>query len=352
MVARSGSSLLDLVTTDIFNFPETPSPLQRVMTDPGILSVVDSKPSSDDDSKYQNKMIIVANFLPLNARKDNISGKWIFSYNEDSIFMQLKDGISSHSQVVYVGSLNACIDESDQEKVTLQLLEEFNCVPTFIPSDLEKMFHDGFCKKHLWPLFHYMLPMNTSNCNHFDRSLWLAYISANRIFADKVLEVLNPEEDYVWIHDYQLMVLPTFLRKRFSRAKLGFFLHSPFPSSEIYRTLPVRVEILKALLNADLIGFHTFGYARHFLTCCSRILGLEYEAKRGYLGIEYCGRTVFIKILPAGIHMGRIQSALNHPSSSIKAREICQQLKGKRVIIGVDDIDIIKGISLKFLAIE
>lgn len=358
MVARSCMNLLDLVTGDIFNPPQTPRTLPRVMSDPGIMSDVDAKHSNDDDdsnafsSEYKHKIIIVSNFLPLNAKKDSISGRWCFSYDEDSIFWQLKDGLSSDYHVIYVGSLKVDVDASEQEKVSVQLLEEFNCVPTFIPSDLQTKFYDGFCRQHLWPLFHYMLPMYPGICNEFDRSLWQAYVSANKIFADKVTEVLNQEEDYVWVHDYHLMVLPTFLRKRYNRVKLGFFLHSPFPSLEIYRTLPVRIEILKALLNADLIGFQTFDYARHFLSCCSRMLDLEYESKRGYLGLEYCGRTIFIKILPAGIHMGRLQSALNHPSSSIKLKEICQQLKGKRVIIGVDDMDIFKGISLKFLAIE
>ncbi|KAJ1418221.1 Trehalose-phosphatase [Sesbania bispinosa] len=357
MVARSYINLLDLVSGDILNFPQTPRALPRAMTVPGVMSDLDGKQSNDDDSntvssEQRRKMIIVANFLPLNAKKDDISGRWCFSYDEDSIFWQLKDGLSADTDVVYVGSLKVDVDASEQDKVSVQLLEEFNCLPTFIPSDIQELFYNGFCKQYLWPLFHYMLPMYPGYCNRFDRSLWQAYVSANKIFADRVMEVINPEDDFVWVHDYHLMVLPTFLRKRYSRVKLGFFLHSPFPSSEIYRTLPVRGEILKALLNTDLIGFHTFDYARHFLSCCSRMLGLEYESKRGYIGLEYFGRTIFIKILPAGIHMGRIQSALNHPSTSTIIREIYDQYEGKKLIIGVDDMDIFKGVSLKFFAIE
>lgn len=350
-------NLLELVSGDMFNFSPAPRTLPRVMTVPGIIPDIDGGESSGEDLDVPSfgthqKKIIVANFLPLNAQKDPESGVWCFSLDEDSIYLQLRDGFPSGSNVVYVGSLKVDVEASEQDEVSQRLLEEFNCVPTFLPPDLQKKYYHGFCKQYLWILFHYMLPMSQDHSNRFDRTLWHAYVSANKIFADKVMEVLNPENDYVWIHDYHLMVLPTFLRKRYNRVKLGFFLHSPFPASEIYRTLPVRNEILKALLNADLVGFHTFDYARHFLSCCSRMLGLEYESKRGHIGLEYFGRTVYIKILPVGIHMGRLESALDHPTSSIKAKEIQQRFKGKKVILGVDDMDIFKGISLKLLAME
>ncbi|EXC16039.1 putative alpha,alpha-trehalose-phosphate synthase [UDP-forming] 9 [Morus notabilis] len=351
MLSRSCISLLELASGDMLNFPQTPRNLPRVMTARRIISDIDEGLRSPSPECCEKK-IIVTNFLPLHAQKDAKSGKWCFSLDEDSLSLQLKDGFPSGSKVVFVGSLKVDVDSSEQEEVSQKLLEEFSCVPTFIPSEIQKKFYHGFCKQYLWPLFHYMLPMCLDHCNRFDRQLWQAYVSANKIFADKVMEVINPEEDYVWVHDYHLMILPTFLRKHFTRVKLGFFLHSPFPSSEIYRTLPVRDEILRALLNADLIGFHTFDYARHFLSCCSRMLGLEYESKRGYIGVEYFGRRVNIKILPVGIHMGRLQFALNHPLSSTKAKEIQEQFKGKKLILGVDDMDIFKGISLKLLALE
>ncbi|KAJ7953646.1 Trehalose-6-phosphate synthase-6 [Quillaja saponaria] len=250
------------------------------------------------------------------------------------------------------GSLKVDVDASEQEEVAQKLLEDFNCVPTFLPHELQKRFYLGFCKQQLWPLFHYMLPVCPDHGDRFDRLLWKAYVSANKIFSDKVMEIINPEEDYVWVHDYHLMVLPTFLRKRYNRVKLGFFLHSPFPSSEIYRTLPVRDEILRGLLNSDLIGFHTFDYARHFLSCCSRMLGLDYESKRGHIGLDYFGRTIFIKILPVGVHMGRLESVLNLSATSDKVKEIQEAFNGRKLILGIDDMDIFKGISLKLLAVE
>ena len=353
MLSRSCISLLELASGDMLNIPQTPRSLPRLMTVRGIMPDIDCSGGLDSPSPEScEKIIIVANFLPIHSQKDVNSGKWCFSFDEDSIYLQLKDGFTSGTKVVFVGSLKDDVDTSEQDEVSQKLLEEFNCVPTFLPSDIQKKYYHGFCKQYLWPLFHYMLPMCLDHGNRFDRQLWQAYVSANKIFADKVMEVINPEDDYVWVHDYHLMILPTFLRKHFSRVKLGFFLHSPFPSSEIYRTLPVRDEILRALLNADLIGFHTFDYARHFLSCCSRMLGLDYESKRGYIGLEYFGRRVNIKILPVGIHMGSLKSALNNPLSSMKAKEIQEQFRGKKVILGDDDMDIFKGISLKFLAMQ
>ncbi|KAL9251448.1 putative alpha,alpha-trehalose-phosphate synthase [UDP-forming] 8 [Drosera capensis] len=132
------------------------------------------------------------------------------------------------------------------------------------------------------------------------------------------MEVINPEDDYVWVHDDHLMILPTFLQKRFCRVKLGFFLHSPFPSSEIYRSLPVREEILRGLM-----------------------IRLDYESKRGHLGLDYFGRTVYVKILPVGTHMGRIESVLNESTTAASSYwqwHLLQQkheFRGKLVMVQI-----------------
>ncbi|KAK6116515.1 hypothetical protein DH2020_049753 [Rehmannia glutinosa] len=297
MASRSSGNFLELASGELLDVPHTPRSLPRVMTLPGIISDGNVNSDLDSDSapsSCRDRKIIVANMLPLHAQKD-------------------------------YGTVE--IEANEQEEVAQRLLDDFKCVPTFLSLDIQKKFYYGFCKQQLWPLFHYMLPMCPDHGDRFDRQLWQAYVSANRTFADKIME-------------------------RYNRVKLGFFLHSPFPSSEIYRTLPVRDEILKGLLNADLIGFHTFDYARHFLSCCGRMLGLDYESKRGHIGLDYFGRTVYIKILPVGIHMGRLESVLNLPSTCNKVKEIHEQFKDKKVILGVDDMDIFKGISLKLLAFE
>ncbi|KAL8532639.1 hypothetical protein ACS0TY_009012 [Phlomoides rotata] len=355
LVACHGGDFLELASGEMLGALQTSIDSSRVMTIPGIISDGDVRSevaAASSPSSARERKIIVANMLPLHAQRNHETQKWNFCLDEDSLLLHLKDGFPPETEVIYVGSLKVEIEANEQDEVAARLLDEFKCVPTFVPCDIQKKFYHGFCKQQIWPIFHYMLPMCAEHGDRFDRQLWQAYVSANKIFADKIMEVVNSEEDFIWVHDYHLMVLPTFLRKRCNRVKLGFFLHSPFPASEVYKTLPVRDEILKGLLNSDLIGFHTFDYARHFLSCCGRMLGLAYESKRGHIGLDYFGRTVYIKILPVGIQMGRLESVLNLPSTCNKVKELREQYKDKKVILGVDDMDIFKGISMKLLAFE
>nr|CAB3501534.1 unnamed protein product [Digitaria exilis] len=357
MVSRSYSNLLDLATGAA---DQAPAPaalgalrrrLPRVVTTSGFIDDSPASPSSPP----RPRTIVVANQLPIRShRPASPDEPWTFDWDEDSLLRHLHHSSPPSMEFIYIGCLRDDIPPADQDAVAQALLETHKCVPAFLPPDIAERYYHGFCKQHLWPLFHYMLPLSPELGGRFDRSLWQAYVSANKIFADKVLEVINPDDDFVWVHDYHLVVLPTFLRKRFNRIKLGFFLHSPFPSSEIYKTLPVREELLRALLNSDLIGFHTFDYARHFLSCCGRMLGLSYESKRGHICLEYYGRTVSIKILPVGVHMEQLKTVLALPETEAKVTELMEMYigKGRVVMLGVDDMDIFKGISLKLLAME
>ncbi|KAI0511248.1 hypothetical protein KFK09_011873 [Dendrobium nobile] len=360
MPSRSYADLLDLTAP-----PPPPARLPRVMTFPGILSDAYADDSSTilggplSPSPMKERRIIVNNHLPLHAARDPISGQWSFSWDLDALAFQLRSGLpggssSSSSDVIHVGTLRAEIDPAEQDEVAQILSDRFHCVPVFLPPDLHQSFYHGFCKHYLWPLLHYLLPLSPAVQGglRFDRRLWLAYLSANKLFADRVMQVVSPDDDFVWANDYHLLALPSFLRKRSPRIKLGFFFHSPFPSSEIFGTIPVREELLRALLNTDLLGFHTFDYARHFLSCCSRLLGLHYESKRGYIGLEYYGRTVTVKILPAGVDMGQLEAVISSPESQSKAQELMANYKDRILLLGVDDMDIFKGIGLKFLAME
>ncbi|KAI7839449.1 hypothetical protein COHA_006850 [Chlorella ohadii] len=312
-----------------------------------------SRTSMDDmDGRKTSRLIFVTNHLPLKVTKDEVSG-WSFERDEDALVLQAKGGLPDDMEAVYVGCLPVEIEGHEQEEVTQQLMTDFNCYPVFLGAELKNNYYKKFCKQQLWPILHYLVPLSPTSLGRFDPNLWSAYVRANMAFANKLVEVLGSvEDDYVWIHDYHLLVLPSLLRKRFHRIKCGIFLHSPFPSSEIFRTFPRREEIIRSMLNADLIGFHTFDYARHFLSCCSRMLGLEHKTSRGSIIIEYYGRDVGIKIMPTGVNPERLLSGFSWSDTIWRQGELAAQFAGKTVLLGVDDMDVFKGIELKLQAFE
>mmetsp|Transcript_7436 Transcript_7436/g.16134 ORF Transcript_7436/g.16134 Transcript_7436/m.16134 type:complete len:857 (+) Transcript_7436:209-2779(+) len=302
------------------------------------------------DEKKLNRLIIVSNHLPLRVKR--APKGWEFEWDEDALVAQAKEGLPKDLDVTYVGSLPVDIAPEEQERIAAELKAVHKCAPVFIDNDVKEKYYKGFCKQQLWPLFHYILPVSPFSSGRFDSELWQAYVKANKTFADKLVDECSNETDFVWIHDYHLLVLPSLLRKRFNRIRCGVFLHSPFPSSEIFRTFPKREELLRSLLNSDLIGFHTFDYARHFLSCCSRMLGLEHETSRGSITIDYYGRTVGIKIMPTGVKPQRYLDGFDWDEFKWRRGELKAQFDGLTVMVGVDDMDVFKGIELKLQALE
>eukprot|EP00798_Chlamydomonas_sp_ICE-L_P015885 gene15885-22013_t len=315
---------------------------------------------SGDSSSKQQRLVIVSNHLPLRVKKGEKG--WEFEWDEDSLYAQAKEGIIDGTEfdVLYVGCLPVEIQTDEQEEVSAELKRLYNCSPVFIDTDVREKYYKGFCKQQLWPLFHYILPISPISLGRFDSDLWQAYVKANKSFADKLVEECSTDTDFVWIHDYHLLVLPSLLRKRFNRIRCGLFLHSPFPSSEIFRTFPKREELLRSLLNADLIGFHTFDYARHFLSCCSRMLGMEHETSRGSISLEYCGRTCPMhalcwEMVSKKVHCVNPQRYIDGfgwDEYKWRRGELLAQYEGMTVLVGVDDMDVFKGIELKLMALE
>eukprot|EP00180_Rhodochaete_pulchella_P001125 Plantae.Rhodophyta-Rhodochaete_pulchella.ctg1943.p1 GENE.Plantae.Rhodophyta-Rhodochaete_pulchella.ctg1943~~Plantae.Rhodophyta-Rhodochaete_pulchella.ctg1943.p1 ORF type:complete len:757 (+),score=135.16 Plantae.Rhodophyta-Rhodochaete_pulchella.ctg1943:263-2272(+) len=185
----------------------------------------------------------------------------------------------------------------------------------------------------------------------FDYRLWGVYKEVNSLFAKEVVAAYQAG-DLIWVHDYHLMTLPAELRAKIPGAKIGFFLHIPWPSSETYRELPVRDEILRGVLSSNLLGFHLFDYARHFLSACRRVLKLDYEARRGLLGVEFMGRHVNIRVSHIGIDPTRINRELEADGFEQRVAQLENRFKGKFVMGGIDDLDHLKGISLKLLSFE
>lgn len=235
------------------------------------------------------------------------------------------------------------------DEVSNRCWDEHKAIPVLMSDELADRHYNGFSNSILWPLFHYHPGEVT-----YDESAWEGYKEANRLFAETVAPNIC-DNDLIWVHDYHLMLLPAMLReeldkleKRPKNIKFGFFLHTPFPSSEIYRVLPSRKELLQSVLQCDLIGFHTYDYARHFLSSCSRILGVPTVPN----GVEYEGRFVNVGPFPIGIEPEKFAAALRDPSVKDRIQSLVKRFDGVKVIVGVDRLDYIKGVPQKLHALE
>jgi trehalose-6-phosphate synthase len=190
---------------------------------------------------------------------------------------------------------------------------------------------------------------------NFDESLWSAYQEANEAFAAALAGIIE-DGDLLWIQDYHLFLLPQLVR-RFLQARqpspsvrIGFFLHTPFPSSEIYRVLPVSREVLAGVLQSDLIGFHTDDYSRHFLSSCSRLLGVDTCGNR--ITVPPTGHTATVGVFPIGIDPDQFAAGLAKPEIRSRALEIRVRFAGMKILVGVDRLDYIKGVPQKLHALE
>ena len=185
----------------------------------------------------------------------------------------------------------------------------------------------------------------------FEEGQWNAYREVNRLFARAVAADVQ-DGDLIWVHDYHLMLLPAMLREEIGTSRInvriGFFLHTPFPSSEVYRILPSREELLRGVLHCDLIGFHTLDYARHFKSTCQLLLGLGVTVN----GVQFEGRQVNVDAYPIGIDPQKIRDGLERPEVQQRIEELQDKFRGIKLIVGVDRLDHIKGLKQKLTAFE
>lgn len=222
------------------------------------------------------------------------------------------------------------------------LAKESHGVPIFINEEELGGFYEEFSNRVLWPLFH-----NLPTPVKFDHAAWELYQRINRRFADAICEVASPG-DTVWVHDYQLALVPKLLRERGLDCAVGFFLHIPFPSSETYRALPVRQSILRGMLGADLVGFHAYEYVSHFRSATLRILGLESDPE----GVLLPTHRAHLGVLPIGIEPSEIAELSETEEAAAQYEELSQSMRGRKVILGVDRLDYTKGLPQKLLAFE
>ena len=292
------------------------------------------------------RLIIASNRLPVKITKDKNGMKITPSAGG------LATGLKSYhkgSNSVWIGWPGVDPENSKEEEVVTSLLETEQCLPVFLSEQQISDYYGGFSNATLWPLFHYF-----TEFTEFKKRYWKAYYEVNQLFAEAIIE--NAEEnDRVWVHDYQLLLVPNMLREKRPDLNIGFFLHIPFPSYEIIRTLPWREEIISGMLGSDLIGFHTYDYARHFISSVKRLVGYDVEFNQ----IKLENRQVFIDVFPMGIDYKKFEKlALEVQSKSIQERSKVHQdidrflmsMPNRKLILSIDRLDYTKGIPHRLKA--
>ncbi|SNX85000.1 related to trehalose-6-phosphate phosphatase [Melanopsichium pennsylvanicum] len=220
-------------------------------------------------------------------------------------------------------------------------------VPVWLDYNVAHGHYEGYCKATLWPLFHYLLWQDVnSERRAWEEYSWDAYYAANEAFAKRIAQEYKPG-DMVWIHDYHLLLVPLMLRKLVPDAIIGLFVHAPFPSSEVFRCLPKRKEILEGMLGADLACFQAFSYSRHFLSSCIRVCG--YEASSN--AVESAnGHVTNITYNPIGIDSVKIAKDSSTEGVLPKIEAIREMYKGKKILVGRDKLDVVRGVVQKLQA--
>jgi len=285
------------------------------------------------------RLLIVANRLPVSVerRKGSIS----FNHTVGGLAVGLSSFYKSYNST-WIGWPGIAAERIKEKERSLRknLISEFNCYPVFLGQTSIEKYYRGFSNRTIWPLFHYFTQHAI-----YDESHWKEYKRTNELFCDTVVEIAKPG-DLVWIHDYHLMLLPRMLRKRLNDPSIGFFLHIPFPSSDIFRLLPQRKEILEGLLGADLIGFHTHDYANHFLSSVRRLMGYEHSCGR----ISTGERLIRADSFPMGIDYQRFSSASEDPDVQKEAEAYRRRLGAQKIILSIDRLDYTKGITQRLEA--
>ncbi|RZL12710.1 MAG: bifunctional alpha,alpha-trehalose-phosphate synthase (UDP-forming)/trehalose-phosphatase, partial [Hymenobacter sp.] len=285
------------------------------------------------------RTLIVSNRLPTKVLR-----------NDDGLTFQPSEGglatglgsIYKQGDNLWIGWPGLFVQDASEEEYICNELRDDNMAPVFLTEAEIRDFYEGFSNSTLWPTFHYFSEFAT-----YDQTHWEAYVRVNEKFCAAVLAHAGPE-DTIWIHDYQLLLLPEMLRRARPEASIGFFLHIPFPSQELIRVMPWRTELLNGMLGADLIGFHTFGYLRHFLSAVSHLLGLP--AQNGQ--IETANRTVRVDAFPMGIDYERYAQAAASPEAQAHREMYQEALRDTRVILSIDRLDYTKGIAQRLRAFD
>jgi trehalose 6-phosphate synthase/phosphatase len=331
-------------------------------------SEVQSKPhnfeskkfSIDDSAKFSSSdpIIIASLNLPIKVTRnekydssDPLSEKFNFE-SASGLWLPVLYEIAIQESINFqwVGWPHIFIeDESEQILLTSLLSSRYKCVPIFIPEET-MLVYTQFCNGVLFPIFHNIISTDPESIPQYSSDQWESFKDVNSRIAGKIVELHTNQ--MIWIHDYQLLLTPSFVSRRTHEVvNLGLYLHVPFPSSEIYRVLPHREAILHAMLCCDMIGFHLFEYARHFLASCKRLLGIDHHFSRGgYLLLDYYGRNVMIRIGHLGIEPSVVQKTLESKEYLETLESLQKKYQNKSVLVAIDPLHRLSGITMKLNA--
>jgi len=287
-----------------------------------------------------SRLLLVSNRLPVTVKADKDGVSVVRSAGGLATGLSGPHERSGGLWIGWPGDVSR-LTQAQRASVEEQLSKQ-RCVPLYLSASELSRFYEGYSNQVLWPLCHYLL----DRVPRQDRD-WDVYRKVNERFAELAASHYQPG-DTIWVHDYQLMLVPAMLRARLPQARIGFFLHIPFPSSEIFRTLPHRLELARGLLGADLIGFHTLSYVRHFASTLMQLCGIEKVGDR----IEQDGREVRLGAFPMGIDAQSFENLVREPSVLEEVRMHREKSAGQRLLLGVDRLDYTKGIPRRLLAVQ
>lgn len=296
-----------------------------------------------------NRLLVISNRLPFSIEK----------IGEDIIVRQSSGGLVSalksyfekqtadntqYDKKIWIGSVDA--NEEDWQVVQDMdaIQDDFEIEPVFIDKETYEGFYNGFSNSTLWPLFHYFPSLTDVKKDYFE-----AYVKANEAFTEKILRIHQPG-DVLWVHDYQLMLVPQMLREKLPGANIGFFLHIPFPSYEIFRLLPSgwKKQLLQGILGADLIGFHTHDYVQHFIQSSKMILSVENQ----FNTIRYQNRIIKADLFPIGIDYQKFRQAITDEVVTKICTSLEEKFINQKIIFSVDRLDYTKGLNFRLEGFE
>lgn len=276
-------------------------------------------------------LYIISNRLPLKVNKTE--NEYFYERSEGGLATGL-GSLQDFDEKKWIGWPGLFTEVNEEKDEIRAGLLTHNFHPVFLSEEQIRNYYEGYSNSMIWPLCHYFYTYI-----QYETKFWESYQEVNRLFCDEAVKLLKPG-DMVWIQDYQLMLLPAMLREKINGLSIGYFHHIPFPSYELFRVLPERAKILKGLLGADLIGFHTHDYMRHFISAAYRVLGLESDLDE----IHYGDRVIHVDAFPMGINYDLHFNAILDNAVLEKSNEFRKNFGNHKLVLSVDRLDYSKGI--------